>query len=227
MIYGISDLHLDHTGSKSMEVFGEAWKDYENRIFTNWKDMISDDDIVLIPGDISWAMKIDDVIYDLKRIDSLPGTKILLKGNHDYWWQSLKKLKSLRLESLLFLQNNSYFLGGYNIVGSRAWLARDNSSFTEEDEPIFKRELIRLKLSLDSISDEAPIIAMLHYPPFDRYKNPNEFGQLLKEYDVEKCIYGHLHSEGLSAVVEGQIDGIEYTCLSADYIDFKPVLIGE
>ncbi len=225
MIYGIADLHLDHTGGKCMSVFGKSWHDYENKIFDNWLALIKDADTVLIPGDISWGLKLEDALEDLIRIDRLPGKKIILKGNHDYWWQSLKKLKNLGLESIEFLQNNSYHVENYNIAGTRGWCSRDSSEFNEGDEVVYKRELIRLRLSLDSIKNNDPIIAMLHYPPFNRDRTLNEFGKILEEYKVSTCIYGHLHSEGLSAVVEGIINSIEYRCISSDYLAFKPILV--
>lgn len=227
MIYGISDLHLDVTGQKSMEVFGPAWEDYENRIKENWLRRVTSEDLVLIPGDISWALKLNEAYRDLIRIDKLPGKKIFLKGNHDYWWKSLNKIKQLGLESSYFLQNNSYFYGGYNIAGSRGWMPRDAADFKEKDEAIFKRELIRLELSLKTIKNQDETILILHYPPFDREGKTNEFIDLAKDYNVKTCLYGHLHSDGLSQVREGMIDGIEYYCLSADYIGFSPVLIKE
>lgn len=225
MIYAIADLHLDHTGEKCMSVFGKSWYDYENKIFTNWNEIVKADDTVLIPGDISWGLKLENAYSDLVRIEELPGKKIILKGNHDYWWQSLKKLRSLGFKTIEFLQNNSYYIEEHNIIGARGWLSRDNPEFTEEDEVVFKRELIRLKLSLDSIKKDGDIIAILHYPPFNKDKKPNEFSEILEQYGAKICLYGHLHSEGLSGVVEGIINGIEYKCISSDYLNFKPILI--
>lgn len=225
MIYGLSDLHLDSTGDKSMEVFGEAWKDYENRIISNWNTIVEEDDLVLIPGDISWALKLEEALDDLRLIDSLPGKKILMKGNHDYWWKSLTKLKDLDLTSIDFLQNNSFEYKDISIAGTRGWSSRDSLGFSENDEGIFKRELIRLDLSLSSVEPGRDIIAMLHYPPFDRYFKPNEFGQILESYKVKTCVYGHLHAEGLRGVVEGKIGGIEYKCLSADFLNFMPKIL--
>lgn len=225
MIYGLADLHLDHTNEKSMEIFGPRWNDYQNRIFENWESQVTEADLVLVPGDISWGLRLEDAKPDLERINNLPGKKILLRGNHDYWWQSLNKLNGLGLDTLFFLQNNSYYFKGVNIAGTRGWIPRDASELGENHETIFKRELIRLDLSLKSIDNTDEIIAMLHYPPFERDGQPNEFHDILKHYRVIKCVYGHLHSEGLSAVVEGVFDGIDYRCLSADYIDFTPKII--
>lgn len=225
MIYGIADLHLDHTGAKCMSVFGKSWHDYENKIFNNWVELVKEDDTVLVPGDISWGLKLEDAYEDLLRLDRLPGKKIILKGNHDYWWQSLKKLKSLNLKSIEFLQNNSFVVENYNIAGTRGWCSRDSAEFNDGDEVVYKRELIRLKLSLDSIKNNYPIIVILHYPPFNRDRTLNEFGKILEEYRVNTCLYGHLHSEGLSSVVEGIINSIEYRCISSDYLSFRPIIV--
>ncbi len=219
MIYSISDLHLDYTGKKSMDLFGENWIDYEKKIFNNWKTIIKDEDLVLISGDISWAMSISEAYNDLSRIEELPGYKVLIKGNHDYWWSSLKKNNSLELKSMFFLQNNSYEYGDISIVGTRGW---ENSTESSENYNVYKRELLRLELSINSANKYNRKIAMLHYPPFDKSGRPNEFHQILRKYNIKQCIYGHLHGPGLANVVEGEVDGVEYVCTSSDYIDFFP-----
>lgn len=206
-----------------MDVFGEKWSNHEDKIFNNWRQIVKDDDLVLLPGDISWALKLEEAYYDLKRIDELPGLKIVTKGNHDYWWQGPKKLRELNLESITFLQNTSYVYRNIGIGGSRGWISEDSEGFDSHDEKIFNRELNRLKLSLASIDSSVDIkIAMLHYPPFNMDSNPNKFVDIMKEYDVDICIYGHLHAEGHRFVVEDEIDGIQFYCVSSDYIDFKP-----
>lgn len=226
MIYAISDLHLDYTKDKDMNIFGENWQDYEEKIIEYW-DVISDDDLVLIAGDISWAMKLEDAKIDLDRIDKLKGKKILLKGNHDYWWTSISKIKDLGFESLLFLQNNAFVTHGVKICGARGWIPRDYPEFDEHDEKIFLRELQRLELSLQSKvdGDYDEIIVMMHYPPFYRTNQPNEFEEILKRYGVTKVIYGHIHGQHAFTMPEGLINGIEYFCTSADKIDFRPLLI--
>lgn len=223
MVYGIGDLHLDYSKEKPMDVFGEKWSNHEDKIFNNWRQIVKDDDLVLLPGDISWALKLEEAYYDLKRIDELPGLKIVTKGNHDYWWQGPKKLRELNLESITFLQNTSYVYRNIGIGGSRGWISEDSEGFDSHDEKIFNRELNRLKLSLASIDSSVDIkIAMLHYPPFNMDSSPNKFVDIMKEYDVDICIYGHLHAEGHRFVVEDEIDGIQFYCVSSDYIDFKP-----
>ncbi|WP_099203098.1 metallophosphoesterase [Miniphocaeibacter massiliensis] len=219
MIFSISDLHLDYTGKKSMDLFGDNWRNYEQKIFSNWKKIVKKEDIVLVAGDISWAMNIEEAYNDLIRIDKLPGTKIMIKGNHDYWWSSLSKNNKLNLKSINFLQNNSFEYENILIVGTRGW---EDSNEESDNYKVYKRELLRLELSIKSANKNNKKIAMIHYPPFDRYKEPNEFHYMMKEYNISKCVYGHLHGPGLVNVVEGIIDGIEYICTSCDYIDFIP-----
>ena len=225
MIYAIADLHLDYTEEKSMEVFGEGWANYQERIFENWENKITDEDTVLIPGDISWAMDIKNAKVDLSRINDLKGKKILMKGNHDYWWSSLKKLDELNLESLYFLQNNHFEVEDYDICGTRGWISRDNKDFNDHDEKIFNRELIRLENSFKESKSENRIV-LLHYPPLNVDGTFNEFFDLCKKYKVKKLLYGHLHGVGHKLVKEGNIEGIEVFCVAGDYIDFMPVRIG-
>lgn len=222
MIYAIGDLHLDYSKEKPMDIFGDNWIDHDENIFESWKQQVKDNDLVLIPGDTSWALRTPEAYEDLKRIDELPGTKILIKGNHDYWWQSLNKLNLFGFKSLFFLQNNSYFFNDTAIVGTRGWMAKDSDSFSQDDEKIYQRELQRLRASLlDAKEKASKIIVMLHYPPFNMDLTTNEFVDIMKEFNVDICIYGHLHSEGHKYAVEGIVEGIEFHCVSSDYIDFK------
>lgn len=222
MIYGIGDLHLDHSKEKPMDIFGDNWIDHDENIFDSWKFHVRDDDLVLIPGDTSWALRTAEAYEDLKKIDELPGKKVLIKGNHDYWWQSLNKLNLFGFKSIFFLQNNSYLFNGISIVGTRGWMAKDSDSFNLDDEKIYQRELQRFRASLmDAKGKGNKIIAMIHYPPFNVDLTPNEFVDIMKEYNVDICIYGHLHAEGHKYAVEGLIEGIEFHCVSSDYVDFK------
>lgn len=229
MIYAIGDLHFDYSKSKPMDIFGENWVGHEEKIIENWKKKINDRDLVLIPGDISWALKLDGAKYDLKRIDELPGKKILSKGNHDYWWQSLKKMKSLNLKSISFIQNDYYIYEDVFIGGTRGWANLDSEDTKEEDKKIFNRELLRLEMSLsNSKAKYNKKIAMLHYPPFDFSSKPNEFVDIMKKYKIDICIYGHLHSEGHKYAIEGNIEGIKFHCVSSDFIHFDPkIILGE
>lgn len=224
MIYALADLHLDYTNKKSMEVFGQNWENYQERIFGNWNKIVSPDDTVLIPGDISWAMDLTHAYVDLKKIDQLNGQKILMKGNHDYWWTSLNKIKNLDLSTMHYLQNNSFSIEGYDICGTRGWIPRDNKDFTDHDEKVFTRELMRLENSIRASGDNKKIV-MLHYPPINQDKTLNEFYDICKDNNVDYLIYGHLHGIGHSIIKEGNIGGIYIKCVAGDYINFTPVRI--
>lgn len=226
LIYGIGDLHLDYTKNKAMDIFGENWMNHEEKIFHRWKELIKEDDLVLLPGDISWALKLEEAYNDLYRVNQLPGHKIITKGNHDYWWQGPKKLNGLGLDKITFIQNNSFVYNNVGIGGTRGWLSRDWEGFNEQDEKIYLRELNRLDMSLSSIDSGVEVkIAMLHYPPFNTDFSPNEFVELMVEHKVDICIYGHLHSEGHRFVVEKEVYGIRFHCVSSDYINFEPKII--
>ncbi|MFO3716309.1 MULTISPECIES: metallophosphoesterase [Anaerococcus] len=224
MIYALADLHLDYTNEKSMEVFGQNWENYQERIFNNWNDVVGPADTVLIPGDISWAMDLTHAYVDLKKIDELNGQKILMKGNHDYWWTSLNKINNLGLSSMHYLQNNSFTIEGYDICGTRGWMPRDHKDFTDHDEKVFTRELMRLENSIKASGDNKKIV-MLHYPPINQDKSLNEFYDICKNHKVEHLIYGHLHGVGHSIIKEGNIGDIDIKCVAGDYIDFTPVRI--
>lgn len=225
-LYAISDLHLSLNTDKPMDIFGENWTAHDQKIKENWLQKIKDEDTVLIAGDISWAMKWEESEADLKWIDSLPGNKIISKGNHDYWWNSITKLNA-KFENTKFLQNNYYVYKEYAICGSRGWICPGSDKFTEKDEKIYSRELIRLRLSLDSAKKAGfnKFIVMIHYPPTNEKFEESDIVKLFKEYNVEKVIYGHLHGPALRRVLEGVNDGVEYIMTSGDYIDFDPVKI--
>lgn len=223
-LYTISDLHLGFNVEKPMDIFGEKWRNHCEKIKENWISKITNDDMVLIAGDISWSLKEEDSKYDLDWINELPGKKIISKGNHDYWWNSISKLNAM-YENTKFLQNNFYSYGEYAICGTRGWICPGNDKFTAKDEKIYKRELIRLKLSLDSAKNSGfdKFIVMLHYPPTNEKFEESDFTKIFKEYNVEKVIYGHLHGPVLyGEVLNGVLDGIEYILTSADYLNFDP-----
>lgn len=225
-LYAISDLHLAHNSDKPMDIFGEKWKDHDKKINDNWLELINPEDMVLVAGDISWAMKASDSMEDLDWIDRLPGRKIISKGNHDYWWGSISKLNSL-YENTKFLQNNFYIYQDYAICGTRGWICPGTDRFTEKDKKIFSRELIRLRLSLESAKEAGfiKIIVMIHYPPTNEKFEESEFVKIFKEYNVEKVVYGHLHGSALGRVINGKMDGIEYIMTSCDFLNFKPYRI--
>lgn len=225
-LYAISDLHLALSGDKPMHVFGEHWYEHHEKIKNNWLEKITKEDTVLIAGDISWSMKMEEGLQDLDWIHELPGRKIFVRGNHDYWWQSISKLNRL-YEDMNFIQNNFFAYEDYAVCGTRGWICPGGENFTEHDEKIYSREQIRLKLSLDTAVKAGynKFIVMIHYPPTNDKFGETELIKIFKEYGVEKVLYGHLHGPSLKRVMVGEIDGIEYILTSADYIDFNPIKI--
>lgn len=224
-LYAISDLHLSLSSDKPMDVFGEQWYNHDERIKENWIKKVKDKDTVLIAGDISWSMKMEDGIADLEWIHRLPGRKIISKGNHDYWWGSISKLNSL-YEDISFMQNNFFTHEDYAICGTRGWTI-PGEKYSEHDMKVYSREQIRLKISLDKAIEAGynKIIVMIHYPPVNDKFEKSDFTDIFEQYDVEKVIYGHLHGPSLKRVFEGKHNGIEYIMTSCDYINFDPIKI--
>ncbi len=224
-LYAIADLHLSFENPKPMDIFGDNWKGHEEKIKRDWLDKVNEEDTVLIPGDFSWAMALKDTYKDFEYLNCLPGKKIMLKGNHDYYWNSLKKLnefvKENNFKNIEFLHNNSYEVEGYIIAGTRGWIITD----TKEDLKLINRELIRLELSIKEGIEkygDKPIIICMHYPPTNKaILEHSDFIKLMQKYNVKKCIYGHLHGESHIEAVEGNVCGIEFKLVSADYLDFK------
>lgn len=223
-LYAISDLHLAFNVDKPMDIFGERWLNHDEKIKKNWESKINEEDTVLIAGDISWSMRAEDSKYDLDWIDSLPGKKIISKGNHDYWWQSISKLNNM-YENTKFVQNNFYTYEDYAICGTRGWTSPDSDKFTQHDRKIYDRELIRLRLSLDIAKNAgySKFIVMVHYPPTNENYDETEFTKVFKEYGVEKVIYGHLHGPSNFRIKNDKVDGVEYINTSCDFINFDPV----
>lgn len=225
-LFAISDLHLALSGDKPMDVFGEHWYKHEEKIKENWLEKITDKDTVLIAGDISWSMKMEEGLKDLEWIHNLPGTKIMIKGNHDYWWTSITRLNNL-YSDMKFIQNNFFSYKDYGICGTRGWTVPGGEKYTSHDAKIYERELIRLRLSLDTAKKAGynKLIVMIHYPPVNDKFEDSELTEIFKEYKVEKVIYGHLHGPSLNRVFEGIRDEVEYIMTSCDYIDFNPIEI--
>lgn len=228
-IWGISDLHLSFSSNKPMEIFGSHWRNHAERMGNAWDVLVKYDDVVLCPGDLSWAMYLGDVVDDLNWIDSRPGLKILCRGNHDYWWNSIGKVRSILPASCVALQNDCYDLGNYVIAGSRCWSIPGSSEYTDEDEKIYERECIRLELSLKSalsIANGRPIIASVHFPPITTNGESTKFSKLLELFRVKLCVYGHLHGgQSHNAAAQGFVRGVEYRLISSDYLNFKPTLL--
>ncbi len=260
-IYAIGDLHLSLNKEKPMDIFGGNWKKHEQKIKENWKNTVQDNDLVILPGDFSWEMHLKDMYNDFAYLNDLPGKKLLLKGNHDYWWTTLAKMREFlqenKFENIDFLYNNSYLFEEKIIAGTRGWALND----TENSNKMNHREEERLKLSLQSGVDnfgDREIICIMHYPPIIKVesdaiqKSANEeknyseeddeieknsevvkhaelnknlkisnYVEIMKQYNVKTCLYGHLHGESHKEAFEGIIDGINFKLVSSDYLDFK------
>ena len=250
-IYAISDLHLSLANPKPMDIFGPAWEDHAQTIRRNWIETVTESDTVLVPGDLSWAMRLQEAMPDLSFIADLPGRKILIRGNHDYWWHR-KQTSRIQREvdrNMVFLQGTSTMVGDIGVTGTRGWridwenrggdgargrvgdpaLTHHSSLITSEithhESRITERELAYLENGLKSIPSSASMrIAMLHFPPFDERLQPNDFARLLRQHSVDILVYGHVHL-GLGSWLEGDVDGVHYHLASADIIDFRPKLI--
>lgn len=223
-LFAIGDLHLSLYNEKPMSIFGENWINHHKKIEENWKSTVTDNDTVLIPGDISWAMTLEEAMPDLEFINSFPGKKILLKGNHDYWWGSISRLNSM-FENMDFLQNDFFVWENFAVCGSRGWLAPSAPNFKPEDERPYKRELKRYRLSLEAAKRKKMdnIIFMSHYPPVYCGGAKTEFSVILEEFGVKKAVYGHLHGkENFDYGQQGEVNNIEYSLVSSDYLDFTP-----
>lgn len=230
-IYAISDLHLSFGNNKPMDIFGVNWENHAEKIKEDWLKKVSDNDLVLLPGDFSWAMYLEDTYQDFEYLNSLPGKKLLLKGNHDYWWTTLKKMRNYlsdnNFENIDFIYNNSYMYEDKIIVGTRGWQDENN----KEDKKIIKRENLRLELSIqDGIKKygkEKEIVVCMHYPPFNKYEEKDmSFIQTMKKYNVKTCIYGHLHGETAhKEAKQGKIKEIDFKLVSCDYTNFDLVKI--
>jgi uncharacterized protein len=243
-IWAIADLHLAFgVPNKAMDAFGEPWIGYADKIKQNWEQSISPEDLVLIAGDISWGMKLEEAKLDLEWIHHLPGTKVLLRGNHDYWWSSLKQIEQILPPSMHLIQNNAYRWHNIVIGGARLW---DTPEYTfhpyieytpnprakkmeEEDKSdeaakIFQRELGRLEMSLkEMVKTKGKYIVMTHYPPIGADLAPSQVSALLEKYGVAICVFGHLHNVKKNSLLFGQARGTRYYLTSADYLDFMPL----
>ena len=228
-IFAISDLHLSFAVNKPMDRFGQEWEGHAERVARSWRESVGSDDTVLVCGDTSWAMRLDEARPDLDFVGALPGRKILLRGNHDYWWSAIGKVRKALPERVVALQNDAIDLGDVVVCGSRCWSAPGALDFGEADQKIYERELGRLRLSLEAGSKLAagrPLIAAIHYPPFAADKRPTGFAELLDEFGVRLCVYGHLHGRRAHrTAVTGAIRGVHYRLIACDYLDFRPTQV--
>lgn len=228
-VFSISDLHLSINSDKPMDIFGPVWENYLEEIEASWDSLVSDDDIVLIPGDISWAMYLKDAVADLKYISHFKGKKVLLRGNHDYWWKSISELRRNLPENMYAVQNDAIKFENVIICGSRGWVVPETTHKSEEDEKIYKRELIRLELSLKEATtlrqDGDVLICLTHYPPFNSRHEDSDFTRLMEKYGVNKAVFGHLHSYDKRQALTYSKNGIDYFLTSCDLVKNQLVRI--
>ena len=246
-IWAIADLHLSFgVKGKEMDVFGEKWTNHAEKLERNWREMISQEDLVLIAGDISWGMHLEEAMADLKWIDALPGTKVMIKGNHDHWWKSVSKVRAALPPSIHVIYNDAFLWKDVAIAGSRLWENADISygkyiDFREtpgvnvhkkedteqerkHDEKVFKNEMNRLAWSIDAMDSNAKHrIVMVHYPPSDPEKHDSSVMRLLHNEEIDICLYGHLHNLKPDAPTDFTYNGVRVMCTACDFIDFKPI----
>ena len=228
-VYAISDLHLSINNSKPMNIFGPVWDNYLEEIVEDWNQKVSDEDIVLLAGDLSWAMKLEDAKTDIDFLKDLKGKKILLRGNHDYWWSTISKVRNILPDNIYAIQNDSLVLGDYIFCGSRGWIVDDSKMTDSNDKKIFERELIRLEMSLKEAkskqTDNQEIICLMHYPPFDKNNCSTKFTDLIERYEVKTVVYGHLHGKVPNVKEVLNLNGVNYYLTSCDMVKNKLIEI--
>ena len=208
-----------------MDIFGDNWADHWTNIQQSWHDTVTDDDLVLLPGDLSWAMRLSEAAGDIAAICAMPGTKVIMKGNHDYWWGSLSQVQSQLSNNTHALQNNSFVFGNVVIAGSRGWVSPGNKLYdAATDEKLYLREAARLELSLSEARKKAPdkpLIGMMHFPPTSQQGGPTRFTELFEKYGAAHVVYGHLHADGIKTAMPAVLGGIPYTLVSCDAAQFE------
>jgi predicted phosphohydrolase len=229
-VFALSDLHLSFEVDKPMDLFGDHWTGYESEIKKNWNKIIGENDIGIIAGDISWAMKMEEAKKDFDFIRSFNGTKIIIRGNHDYWWKSVSKIREFVGPDILVLQNDSVKIGDYVFAGTRGWhIPERHQAQTAEDKKILDREVLRFELSLkDAVSKlngDTKLIAVLHYPPFNCMRGDSPFTRLCEKYKADAVVYGHLHGKGGRGDLVTVKNGIRYYLTSTDLVLHCPVRI--
>ncbi|MTI86094.1 MAG: phosphohydrolase [Firmicutes bacterium] len=243
-IFAISDLHLsfckqvrpgnwtDVKEYKPMSEIDGKWINHARRIYENWVETVSDDDVVLVAGDISWAMNLEEASPDLDFLGTLPGRIITVQGNHDYWWQGISKVRNKAPDNMHFIQNDHVSINGVAVCGTRGWLCPNGTYFKASDEKIYRRELMRLENSLQSVVKEGmekfdDLIVMMHYMPTNEKHNYSGFIEIFEKYGVQKVIYGHLHARACGYRLPDRAWGVRFILTSADYVGFEPYYIGD
>lgn len=230
-VFAISDLHMSINSNKPMNIFGPVWEGYLDKIEQDWREKIGPDDVVLLAGDLSWAMRLEEAIADLNYISKWPGQKVILKGNHDYWWSSISGVRSVLPPNMYAIQNDVVRIGHLLLCGTRGWTVPDGEHKTPEDEKIFKREVLRLELSLQAMQrlkqDDDVVIGMMHYPPFTYKGEDSEFTKLFEKYGVRKVVYGHLHAYDHNQNYKLEKNGVTYYLTSCDLVKNQLIFIEE
>ncbi len=252
-LFALADPHLAFASQKPMDVFGPRWEEHAAKLETNWRQAVGEKDLVLMPGDISWAMRLNEARTDLEWLDALPGRKVLLRGNHDYWWDSLGKMRAMNLASLFFLQNNQVNFPGISIGGTRLWdfpgirwehianadnpdvaeskrAASPKEGRGEDDDKIRKRELERLRLSLAGLEKQGALrVCLLHFPPLSGDGAPSDLTAILSGFKLDLCVFGHVHAlaDKEHPGADTVIDGTRYVLAASDYLRHCPKLLLE
>lgn len=236
-MYAIGDIHLSFEGPvdpadwssvrvrKPMDKFGVEWCEHYRKIYKNWVTSVGDSDLVLMPGDISWAMRLKEARYDLEFLGLLPGTIVCVPGNHDYWWQSLTKARAAIPGNMRLIQNDCLVVDGTAVCGSRGWACPGSDDFSKEDLKIYRRELIRMENSLKSAGEAGKIIVVTHFMPTNERHEKNELIEIFQKYGVSNVIYGHLHGASVKFRLPDIAWGIKFHLCSADFVNFTPHLI--
>ncbi len=224
-LFAIGDLHLPGGAEKPMSVFGSQWDRHFLRISESWRDQVREEDTVLIPGDISWAMKLEDAVPDLREIGALPGTKVLIRGNHDYWWNGITRVRAALPPRMFALQQDALETEQMTVCGTRGWtIPAEDAPLSGDDARIYARELQRLSMALEAAerkNPEKPVVVMLHFPPLYQGTRRSGFTELMEQHRVKLCVYGHLHGSGIAAGFSGEQRGVKYQLTSCDSQDFQ------
>ena len=223
-LYALGDPHLSFASEKPMDVFGGRWENYVDKL-REGLSVLREEDVLVLCGDLSWAMSLDEAAEDFRFLDSFPGVKLLVKGNHDYWWNTAAKLNAFfereGFASFRLLHNNCHFYGDLALCGTRGWFYEEEGGGAEHDRKIMNRELLRLEASLKAAGEREKLV-FLHYPPLYGTYRCAELMELLRRYGVKRCFYGHIHGPGRRLAVEGEREGVDFKLVSADHIGFAP-----
>ena len=224
-VYARGDLHLPGLDVKPMDVFGPHWENHFARICEDWRARVTEHDTVLLPGDFSWAMTLREALPDIRAVGELPGRKVLVRGNHDFWWSSLTQVRAALPEGMYALQNDCLTLGERVFCGTRGWtIVSGDDPRHAQDLKIYRREVLRLGMALDSarrVAGGREIIVLMHYPPFDERQQPSGFTELIEAAGARRVVYGHLHGQSLRGAFSGELRGVEYRQVSCDGLGFR------